>query len=263
MKSFKIPMTIEEFHLAEFPFGWKDEYCDGFAYISPRSHGVLMKMPIKSKTIDNLVEVLPVTEVKIEQLYDLFFLAFVESVEFCDYKRSEIKRAAKKNVNKFFEGERGIPQIELCRVAVLPNKKKTLIGACLISKYKYGFKNEILFVQPSHQKQGIGTALVSGVLNDLDKLGENVFWSEYHICNEQSAKWHKKFGFVEVPDVFTLRLRRNYLKHEICRNEQLNNLHSVETLNSLLKQTEDELESLEKLEEKDFNAAWLRWKYDY
>lgn len=132
---------------------------------------------------ESFVEILPVTEVKIKQLYDLFFLAFVESVEFCNYKRSKVKEAAKRNVGELFDGGRGIPQIEHCRVAVLPDKKKTLIGACLISKYKYGFKNEILFVHPNYQKQGIGTVLVSGVLNELNEFGEKFFWSEYHICN--------------------------------------------------------------------------------
>ncbi len=263
MKSFKIPMTIDEFYTAEFPFGWKDEYCNGFAYISPREHGVLMKMPVEKRQVETFVEIYPVSKTNDKELSKLFYASFADSVEFCDYTKTEIKERAKRNIEKFFDGERGIPALELSRIAVLPDEKKSLIGACLISKYKYGFKNEILFVRPKFQNKGIGTALVSGVLNDLSKQGEKKFWSEYHICNEQSAAWHKKFGFVEETDIMTAKFRRVFLRREVWRFEKLGKAQKVEELKPLLEKAEAEVEILEKVQEKDFGAAWLSWKYDY
>lgn len=262
MKSPEIPMTIEEFELAEFPFGWKDEYCDGKAHLTPRSYGILMKMPVKNKKINNTVEISLLTETTVENLIELFFAAFYDSVEFCDYSQEDVKRAAAKNIKKFFDGKRGIPQLDLCRIALSSNKNK-LIGACLISKYKFGFKNEILFVHPNHQRSGIGTALVSIVLNELMKISEKLFWSEYHICNEQSRNWHEKLGFAEVPDIMTLRLRRNYLKNQIWRNEQLGDFDKIEKLKPLLMKSEKILKILEKIEKKDFGEAWLQWKYEF
>lgn len=66
-----------------------------------------------------------------------------------------------------------------------------------------------------------------------------------------------------MPDILTVKLRRSYYKHEIWRNEQLNNLQKVEMLQPQLKQVGEQLELLEKLEEEDLGGAWLRWKYDY
>lgn len=263
MKSLKIPMTIEEFELAEFPFGWKDEYCDGFAYLTPREHGVLMKTAVQSRQTQPAVVINPIESATFEELCELFFAAFVESVEFCDYTKTEIRREAQKNVKKFFDGKRGIPSLELSRVAVSPKAKKKLIGACLVAKYKYGYKNEILFVRPKMQKIGVGTALVSAVLNDLTEMGEKVFWSEYHICNKTSEAWHRKFGFIEETDILTAKFRRSHLRRQMWRNEKLVNSQKNEELKPVLLKAEAEVERLQKIEEIDFDAAWLSWKYDY
>ncbi len=263
MKSFKIPMTIDEFELGEFPFGWKEEYCDGFAYITPRDHGILMKMPVEKRKVKTFVEILPVSEANSAELSELFFDSFSESVEFCDISEDQMRKRALKNIDNFFKNKRGIAWLELSRIAVLPEEKNKLVGACLISKYKYGFKNEILFVRPKQQNKGIGTALVSNVLNDLSKIGEKTFWSERHICNEQSAAWHAKFGFVEEPDMMTARFRRSYLRREVWRNESLGNSQKLEKLNFLLEKAEAEVGKLKIIEKEDFDAAWLRWKYDY
>lgn len=243
MKSLKIPMTVEEFEVADFPFGWKDEYCDGVAYFTPREHSVLMKIDVRERKFETSVEIQPASDSNLAELTELFYVSFVDSVEFCNQKKSEIKRESEKNIKNFFDGERGIPQIELCRIT---RKEKKLVGACLISKYKYGFRNEILFVDPKHQRKGIGTALVTDVLNNLHKRKEKIFWSEYHICNELSADWHKRFGFVEEPDIMTAKFRKSYLRHQVWRNEKLENFEKVEELKPLLKHAESEVERLEK-----------------
>jgi GNAT superfamily N-acetyltransferase len=260
MKSRKIPMTVEEFELADFPFGWKDEYCDGFAYFSPREHGVLMKMPVEKREVAGDFEILPVSEAGGDDLVELFYGSFVDSVEFCDLSKSQIKKEAKKNVGKFFDGKRGEPRLELCRIA---KSEDRLIGACLISKYKYGYKNEILFVRPGQQRKGLGSALVADVLGALHSKGEKIFWSEHHICNELSANWHRKFGFTEETDILTARLRRNYLIHQINRHERLGNPQQAAPLKPLLEKAQSEVTRLEKIQEEDFDAAWLRWKNDY
>lgn len=218
--NFKIPMTIEEFSLAEVPIGWKDEYFNGYAYITPRQHGVMMKIRVEKREIVNPFEIKPVAETKKIELSALFYESFVDSVEYLGYSKSEVKKESVKEINNFFKGNRGIPQLDLCKITVLENK---LIGACLVSKYKYGFKDEIIFVHPKHQRKGVGNALISHVLNDLHQRGEEFFWSEHHICNELSASWHKKFGFVEVTDFMTLKYRQNYYNHEIYRNEHFGN----------------------------------------
>lgn len=138
-----------------------------------------------------------------------------------------------------------------------------MIGACLVTKYKYGFKNEILFVDPDCQRKRIGTSMVSAVLNDLYGKCEKNFWSEHHICNELSRSWHEKFGFVEVTDIMTAKYRRNYFRSEIWRNEQLGNHQKTAELKLLNEQAEKDVKTLEEIEKRDFEAAWLRWKYEF
>ncbi len=259
-KNFKIPMTIEEFEICEVPFGWKNEYFDGFAYITPRSHGVMMKVPVEKRNVNSFVEIKPISEVSFDELCRLFYDSFVESVEYLNRTKPEVKREAKKEIANFFNGKRGIPQLELCKVAVLDEKN---VGACLVSKYKFGYKNEIIFVHPKYQHKNIGSALVADVLNDLDKLNEKVFWSEHHICNELSASWHRKFGFIEETDIMTAKFRVNYYRHEVYRNKKLNDKIRLKVLKPLLKKAEKEVERLQKIEDEDFQAAWMSWKYDF
>lgn len=260
MKDLKIPMTFEEFEMYEVPFGWKDEYFNGFAYITPREHGVMMKIAVEKRELDNLIEIKPVSEVSLEHLSKLFYDSFVNSVEYLGQTKYGIKKSSVREINNFFNGERGVPQLDLCKIAVLESK---IIGACLISKYKYGFKNEILCIHPKYQRKSIATDLVSSVLNDLDILDEKVFWSEHHICNELSANWHRKFGFVEEPDIMTAKFRLNFYRNEIYRHKKLKNKARLKELNPLLKQAEKEVRRLRKIEYKDFSAAWLSWKYDF
>lgn len=263
MKSLKIPMTWEEYEISEYPFGWKNEYWDGFARLSPRQTGVLQKIPVEKRDVETSAEILPIQTVSREELAELFYVTFVDSVEYCNWKKSAIRQTAHEEIENFFEGRRGIPQIELSRIAVLPKRKKKLVGACLVSKYKYGFKNEILFVRPNAQRKNIGTALVASILNDLHKLGEKIFWSEYIISNNVSASWHRKFGFLEEPDLMTASLRRNYFYHEVQRHEKLENYLQAAEAKSLLDIFEAEVERLEKIKKESFEAAYLSWRYDF
>lgn len=256
-------MTVEEFELAPYPFGWKDEYADGFAYYTPREHGVLMKVAVEKRTVEDSLKIKPISETTTAKLNELFYESFADSVEFCDLTKKQIKECAVENVGDYFEGRRGVPVLDLSRAAFAAGGEQKLIGACLVTKYKYGYKNEIIFVAPKYQKQGIGTNLAANVLNELHNIGESVLWSEHHICNVQSERWHKKFGFTEVTDILTARLRRNFYRHELWQREHLNTDEEINELKSKLKNAESEVERLKAIEKKDFGAARLIWKYDY
>ena len=256
----KIPMTYEEFEIYDVPFGWKDEYYDGFAFITPRPYGVMMKMKIEKRDLKKDIELLNFSEVSQRELSELFFQSFVDSVEYLNFSKQAVKREAKTEIGNFFKGRRGIPQPEYCKVAAVNEKK---VGACLISKYKYGFKNEILFVHPEFQGRGIGSFMLSAVLNDLNKTREKYLWSEHHICNEKSAEWYKNFGFVEVTDIMTAKFRLNYYRQQVYRSEKLHEVEKLKTLKPLLNKAKRKVDQLKKIEEQDFEAAWMLWRYDY
>jgi GNAT superfamily N-acetyltransferase len=260
MNPFRTPMTWEEFDFAEIPLGWKAEYFDGYAHITPRHHGVMMKIKVEPREIKSSVKIELISATTPEDLSKLFYSSFVKSVEYVGCTKYRVKKASIREVDNFFAGKRGIPQIDLCKIAFFNDN---LIGACLVSKYKFGFKDEILFVHPKHQRKGVGNALVSSVLNDLNNLGETIFWSEHHICNELSAKWHRKFGFDEVTDFMTLKYRRSYYKQEIYRLEHFGDFENIPQLKEKLEKVESEIKRIENLEEKDYRAAWGTWKYEY
>ena len=66
--NFKIPMTIEEFEICEVPFGWKDEYFNDCAYITPRQHGVMMKIAVEKRNIETAVEIKPISDTAVSEL---------------------------------------------------------------------------------------------------------------------------------------------------------------------------------------------------
>lgn len=253
-------MTIEEFEICEVPFGWKDEYCDGFAYITPRQHGVLMKISVEKRKVESVAELKPISEINNAELIELFFDSFVDSVEYLNEPEQTVRKKARREIANFFKGRRGIPQIEFCKVAIVDNLK---VGACLVSKYKYGYKNEIIFVHPNFQQRRIGSLLVSAVINDLSKIGEQFLWSEHHICNELSANWHRKFGFVEVTDILTAKFRANFYRHEFYRYEKKGDQAKLAYLKPLLENAKKEIERLNNIEKDDFDAAWMSWRYDF
>lgn len=51
MKSKHIPMSVEEFHLMEHPFGWKTEYFSGKAHLTPREHHVRTQLTLIPQAI--------------------------------------------------------------------------------------------------------------------------------------------------------------------------------------------------------------------
>ena len=56
MKDIKIPMTWEEFENHKIPLGWKAEYFDGYAYITPRHHGIMVKIKVEKREIQSNAE---------------------------------------------------------------------------------------------------------------------------------------------------------------------------------------------------------------
>jgi GNAT superfamily N-acetyltransferase len=78
------------------------------------------------------------------------------------------------------------------------------------------------------QRHGLGTALVSAVMNELADLGEQTLGSAYNVANTPSIAWHRKLGFEEVPDLFLARARGAVARHELKRRERIGGLTEQE-----------------------------------
>lgn len=227
MRSEHIAMTFEEFERREWRFGWKHEYWDGHAHITPRHNLVTVRAKIEPRDAAcrpegmNLREPCRTDE---PALIEAFLDAFADGVEYCDQQLEQIAAAAQKNIRDFFAGVRGTPH-SASRLAVAAadasQPATPIVGAALLATRSDGPVLDLLLVRPQWQRRGLATALVTAAITELHLAGEQSLRSAHHICNDGSAAWHQRFGFVEEPDLSLARLRRSYFQHELWRIKQI------------------------------------------
>lgn len=220
MKSQHLPIPFAEFELMPQPFGWKVEYYDDKAHITPRENVIKTNLNIQAGVIKTANIIQTVDFQYKQEMIEGFYHSFRDSVEFCDWTTKDIRKHAEKNINDYFAGVRGAPLSQ--SVMALEPKTQQLIGLALFVVTKKGrYKLDLLFVQPDYQRQGLAAAMVSHVTSQLHKMGVCELYSLYHICNEVSRQWHQKFGFKEEYDELFIRLKYAWYREEIWRLEKL------------------------------------------
>lgn len=230
MKSKEIEMTIEQFHLIEHPFGWKTEYWDGKAHLTPREHIVTTKLDISERTYTNNFDLVPIMEMYKTQMIEAFFETFKDSVEFCNWEQEQVYKHAEKNINNYFEGKRGKPLSNSVMVLDNSNSPRILGLALFLFDKKNNVRLDLLFVRPEYQGKKMATEMVSNVVNYLHRQAVKELFSDYHICNEASRDWHHRFGFKDIFDQLYIRLKYSWLRHEIWRHEKLGLTNKIESL---------------------------------
>jgi RimJ/RimL family protein N-acetyltransferase len=258
MRSQHIPMTIEEFRRVPRKLGWKYEYWDGQTHISPSHQIVTVSIEVKPRAVTSLCQLRAVNQADAPHLSAIYFVAFSNTIEYCDWKPEEIQETAREDVHDFFAGKRGKPH-PASRIAVAPDED-SVVGAALIVENEDGTPFlDILFVTPEWQHQGVGTALVSSAINELYQAGVKRLESSYMLGNEESQAWHRKFGFVEVPDLFLARWYYRHAQYELRRREQIGDLTSAEhdKLSATVNQWKAEVDELERIAEQKGMEAVL------
>jgi GNAT superfamily N-acetyltransferase len=266
MNSKHIPISIEEFELMEHPFGWKAEYFDGKAHLTPREHLVRTQMTLAPKKIATAHQIVPVDPLWNERMILAFLEAFEDSVEFCDWSSDLFHTHARKNITDYFHGKRGEPH-PVSRMVLEPNSdplseglRQRIIGLALFVENKADsvrrgnlamqptqaaesflktiettqseerIELDLLLVLPEYQRMGIATEMVAGAIDSLYADGVRDLRSGYHICNDRSRAWHHSLGFEDVPEYFHCKLKAAWYRHEIWRREQLGKIERIEEL---------------------------------
>ncbi|MFN8443881.1 MAG: GNAT family N-acetyltransferase [Caldilineaceae bacterium] len=230
MKSQSIPMSIDEFHVMPHKLGWKYEYWEGQAYISPRMSSVVTTVvPVEPRPVPACCLCRPTEEDDISLLRPAYFAAFVEAVDYCDYPPEHVAQAAERNLITFFAGDRGTP-LPASHLAFDPQSpQSTAIGAALIVEKNDGIPMiDLLYVVPEWQNRGVATALVSSAMNALHVVGYTTLKSRYLLSNEQSRNWHLRFGFVEEMNHFVLNNYYQDALYEWRRHKELGDLPAEE-----------------------------------
>ena len=227
MRSAHPRMSWEEYELMPWKLGWKHEYWDGRAHITPGPHVICAVMAVKPHAIQASYTLRPVTVEDRRELTALFFQAFRDTFEFCDWSLENIHDAQTRSIDAFFDGKRGKPHLS-SRVAVRVRsrtKPGSIVGAALIVEPAPERPVlDMLFVSPRTRRRRIASALAGAAMNELRRLGIATLESTYLMGNARSRAWHQKFGFIEEPDLMSAQLYYRYAEHELHRHEKLHHL---------------------------------------
>lgn len=252
VQSERIEMTPDEFEVMPRRPGWKHEYTDGHAVITPRDHLVIVRAAVTPRPVAifdedelHLQRVgADVGPEDVDRLVATFIDAFVETVEYCDWDYARIEASAWKSVNGFFTGRRGRPH-PASRIALTPSEYFPIAGAALLVDQPDGTALDLLFVRHTWRRRGLGTSLVAAAMNQLYEEGVQTLRSAYHVANEPSAAWHRSFGFTEEPDLFLAKLRLQAIQHDLCRRKKLGKLEGIDEIEASYREMKARVESLE------------------
>lgn len=221
-------MTIDEYHLLEQPFGYKVEYWDGHTVITPRDNPVTTCLAVTAREASPSLRTVPVDPARQQEMAETFFAAFHDTVEFCDWYEHKIREHAENNIKGYFEGKRGEPHP--ASVMALAEDGSLIGVALLLTDEDSKVCLDLLYVLPAWQRQKIATNMVATAVNSLYQARVETLISTYHICNEDSRRWHHAFGFVDVYDQMYIRLKYAWYRNEIWRREKLGLTEGLDAL---------------------------------
>lgn len=242
-----IPMPVTQYELSEHPLGWKMEYWDGKAHLTPREMGVKICLDLTSFSLPPLPDPLPHTLIPVdesytEQMVDGYFAAFINSVEFCDWSVEAIQDSAQRDIAGYFSGETGAA----CAASVIalePNTRQLAGLAMFRIKGEQKAHLSLLYVRSPFRRQGIATAMLHYGIRHLIQDNYQQLNSRYHICNHHSRQFYHELGFTDIVEPHYLRIKIGYLRHEIWRRKKLN-MNGLDPLHTEQEQLNAKLEQL-------------------
>lgn len=248
MKSQHIPMTSDEFHVMPHKLGWKHEYWDGQAHITP-SHSTVVTttLPVQPRPVTPVGTIRSIVEADMAGLYTAYVAAFEDTIDYCDWQLAAIQSAAQATLTGYFAGERGKPLVA-SQVAL---HDREVVGAAFMVEKRNGQPFlDLLFVVPQWHRQGVATALVGTAVNQLAAAGYHTLTSRFWLGNEESRTWHHRFGFVDKPNQFLAGAYYRHAQHELERDKILGQLTPAarDALVAEKKYWKNERERLEKEE---------------
>ncbi|MBI3967863.1 MAG: GNAT family N-acetyltransferase [Chloroflexi bacterium] len=216
-------MSFEDFLRLPRALGWKHEYADGTAHITPGHTVVQTTLVVEPRPQPTPCPIRSVTGADEPQLIPAFFAAFRDTVEYCDWPSAKIEESACNSVRTFFAGRRGEPN-SASRLALSGTGEREVVGAALIVGSTADPTLDLLFVIPSWQQRGVATALAVAVTNALHEAGGRTLTSRYALANATSRAWHHRFGFVDQADYMLAQVYAGHARYELGRRLQMGDL---------------------------------------
>ncbi len=218
-----VPMSYEAWKRLPYEPGWKYEYFDGCAHITPNHQVAVTQVAVTPRPVSTHCLLRPVLASDEADLLDVYMAAFEDNQAFCDFTDAQFRASARQDLRESFDGRRG-SLLPASRIAVSrgnSGETSQIIGAALISRDAgYGPVLDLVFVSPSWHHRGVATALVSEANNVLAADGETTLTSCYQLANVTSQQWHQAFGFEELPDLRYAQAYRRRAQQVLYRCEQ-------------------------------------------
>lgn len=231
MPSIKLALTPEQYQELPRHSGYKYEYLDGFAYLSPRAkhyHALLDLRPIEASAP---VQLRPVHSEDFVGLRELFAATFARIQPFGSLDDATRETAVREALERTRSGGDG-PWIE--RASFVAELDDRLAGAVFITLLPEGDPTDRasyywetapppdciekrqgqphltwIFVDPVDAGQDIGTTLLSAAVRVLLGMGFTSLLSTFMIGNDSSMLWHWRNGFRLLPYPLSYRLQQH------------------------------------------------------
>ncbi len=216
-------ISMDDFHTMRHRIGWKHEYWDGQAQLSPSSTAIAdFQLRIWKKN-DEVVQpcepavgILRIPEPSdTEELVRLHSEVFESAIEYAGYDEASYHQSNMESIAAFFgqSNRRGYAHGVLAYSRVIEQSGRLI--AALLVRAEDADDAASLVVQPimvaaEHQRHGLGRCLLDAVRSALAGDDRHYLNSRCHLGNEASMAWHRAVGFEEQPSMFAASHRAHH-----------------------------------------------------
>lgn len=218
MKIFRRRMTFDQYKCLPHRLGWKHEYYGGRAVLTPSHVAIASYRLDLGRRPPIRPEVRAARRSDRRALLRLFVDSFREVAEYAGYPRASYLNSARKAINGWYAEAPGNPWRKAASVAEVGG---VIIAAALVWPDRSLPLLQPLFVHPTYQRQGWGTAVVDRLVGVLTDLGAATLTSKCHLGNRWSLAWHAKYGFREIPDLYVANARYQHYAWELDRYQRM------------------------------------------
>lgn len=260
LRSLHRAMPFDEFERTiPIRAGWKREYYGGKAHVRPSWTCVTFEYDLRqadSRPADTEPAgvLRGVMSDDRPALREAFLDAFRVAPEYCDYADDGYTAEAEKYLDGFYGDTRG-QRSPASRLIAVGNE---VVAAALV---KCGTRTPVLdclLVRPAFSRRGLATRVTRAACAALAAEGELAVRSWARLANEASVRWHRRFGFVELPDWITAQSRYFAAANELQRLQEHDGLSPLEDAERMaeIEQLRREYARVEELKKADLDSVF-------
>lgn len=261
MESSHLSMTADQFKKIPREPGWKYEYYNEKAHITPAEMVAVVELAPSSLPVwiprpdgihfERLDE-------PFDALAEAAYETFEDSMDYCDWPKESIRQNLGKHLEKWAASEdKDVKQSS--RIA-WSEETGEVAGVLMIQRNKSGTgpKISLVFTSPSYRGNGIATTMLLDAWKILeDELDSPRLRSTYTLGNHQAKRWYKFAGFCEVSSLLVARHRLNIARQNLARFSRYNRIGAAERARyaSQVAHYETQVATLEAIQNRGFYDA--------